>query len=290
MLASGRYIKAEGIYAGGCNGDSGGPLIGIINGKPMLVGLTSWGSAQGCDRGKPTIFTRISYYLKNISNGVVLASKAATLYNQAAPSNIERSSITGAARVGSTLSCEPGTWSENTTSIDTYWTSPSRIAGERTASVTVNNEDAGQTFTCVTLGRSRTAQLPVESKLTIPSAPVLDTQQSITGLGPSAPKIGTNISCSNATWRNNVESTLRPLWYIGDFFSREQLASSSTAIGEGPTLILTKEIIVKALNKSILCASGVTGPGGTRFNIVSVAMPYIGLPAPTVKMSGLVSN
>jgi secreted trypsin-like serine protease len=290
MLASGRYIKAEGLYAGGCNGDSGGPLIGIINGKPMLVGLTSWGSAQGCDRGKPTIFTRISYYLKNISNGVVLASKAATLYNQAAPSNIERSSITGAARVGSTLSCEPGTWSENTTSIDTYWTSPSRIAGERTASVTVNNEDAGQTFTCVTLGRSRTAQLPVESKLTIPSAPVLDTQQSITGLGPSAPKIGTNISCSNATWRNNVESTLRPLWYIGDFFSREQLASSSTAIGEGPTLILTKEIIVKALNKSILCASGVTGPGGTRFNIVSVAMPYIGLPAPTVKMSGLVSN
>ena len=290
MLASGRYIKAEGLYAGGCKGDSGGPLIGIVDRKPTLVGLTSWGSAQGCDRGKPTIFTRVSYYLKNISNGVVLASRAATLYNQAAPTIIDRSSINGSARVGSTLTCEPGTWSENTTSVDLYWTSPSRISGDPTASIVVMNEDAGQTFTCVALGRSRTAQLPVESNLTIPSAPVLDTQQSINGLGPSAPKIGTNITCSNATWRNNVEATLRPLWYIGEFYSREQLSNNSTAVGEGTTLILTKEIILKALNKSILCASGVTGPGGTRYNIVSVRMPSISTPSPTVKMVGLISN
>ena len=66
MLASGRYIKAEKVYAGGCSGDSGGPLMGVVDGKQVLVGLTSWGSAQGCDRGKPTIFTRVSYYLKNI--------------------------------------------------------------------------------------------------------------------------------------------------------------------------------------------------------------------------------
>ena len=290
MLASGRYIRAEKLYAGGCNGDSGGPLIGIVDRKPVLVGLTSWGSAQGCDRGKPTIFTRVSYYLKNISNGVVLASKAATVYNQAAPTNTERASIKGTARVGSTLSCEPGTWSENTVSTDTYWTSPSRISGERSSSVLVTNEDAGQTFTCVTLGKSRTAELPVESRLTIPTAPVLDTQQSITGLGPLAPKIGANISCSNATWRNNVETILRPQWYVGSYYSREQISSASSLVGEGSTLILTKEIILKALNKSILCASGATGPGGTRFNIVSVSMPYISTPSPTVKMVGLLSN
>ena len=290
MLASGRYIKAEKLYAGGCNGDSGGPLIGMVDKKPVLVGLTSWGSAQGCDRGKPTIFTRVSYYLKNISNGVVLASKAATVYNQAAPSNIERASIRGTGRVGSTLSCEPGTWSENTVSLDTYWTSPSRLSGERASSVQVKNEDAGQTFTCVTIGKSRTAELPVESKLTIPTAPVLDTQQSITGLGPLAPKIGANISCSNATWRNNVETILRPQWYVGSYYSREQVTSTSSLVGEGTTLILTKEIILKALNNSILCASGATGPGGTRFNVVSVSMPFIGSPSPTVKMTGLVSN
>ena len=290
MLASGRYIKAERLYAGGCNGDSGGPLIGAVDGKQVLVGLTSWGSAQGCDRGKPTIFTRVTYYLNNISNGIVLASKAASVYNQAAPTNTERSSITGSARVGSTLTCDQGTWSENTVSVDLYWTSPSRISGERTASVLVTNEDAGQTFSCVALGKSRTAQMPIESKVTIPSAPVLDTQQSITGIGSSAPKVGTNITCSNATWRNNVERTLPAQWYVGDYYSRDTLNSSSTLVGEGSTLILTKEIIIKAINRSILCASGVTGPGGTRFNIVGVSMPYIGTPSPTVKIEGLLGN
>jgi len=290
MLASGRYIKAEKLYAGGCHGDSGGPLIGLVDGKTTLVGLTSWGSAEGCDRGKPTIFTRLSYYLKDITSGIVLASKAASVYNQAAPTNIERASITGSQRVGSTLTCDKGVWSDNTESIDVYWTSPSRISGSREASVLVTNDDAGQTFTCVALGKSRTAQMPIESKITIPSAPVLDTQQSITGIGSSAPKTGTNITCSNATWRNNVESTLRPQWYVGNFYSRDQLGSGTTLVGEGTTLILTKEIIVKAIGRSIICASGVTGPGGTRYNYVSVSMPYIGTPSPSVKIDGLEAN
>ncbi len=290
MLASGRYIKAERIYAGGCSGDSGGPLLGAVDGKQVLVGLTSWGSAQGCDRGKPTIFTRVTYYLKNISNGIVLVSKAAKEYNQAAPTNIEPASISGTARVGTTLTCDKGTWSENTVNFDLYWTSPNRISGERNTSVLVTNEDAGQTFTCLVIGKSRTAQLPVERKITIPSAPVLDTQQSITGIGSSAPRTGTNITCSNATWRNNVETTLRPLWYVGNYYSRDQLGSGTTLVGEGTTLILTKEIIVKAIGKSIICGSGVSGPGGTRYNYVSVSMPYIGTPSPSVKIDGLEAN
>lgn len=290
MLASGRYIKAEKIYAGGCSGDSGGPLMGAVDGKQVLIGLTSWGSAQGCDRGKPTIFTRVTYYLKNISNGIVLVSKAAQEYNQAAPTNIDPATISGSARVGSTLTCDKGSWSENTVDFDQYWTSPSRISGERNTSVLVTNEDAGQTFTCLVIGKSRTAQLPVERKISIPSAPVLDTQQSITGVGSSAPKTGTNITCSNATWRNNVEATLRPLWFVGNFYSRDQLGSGTTLVGEGTTLILTKEIIVKAINKSIICASGVSGPGGTRYNYVSVSMPYIGTPSPSIKIGGLEAN
>ena len=290
MLASGRYIKAEKVYAGGCSGDSGGPLMGVVDGKQVLVGLTSWGSAQGCDRGKPTIFTRVSYYLKNISNGMVLVTKAAKEYNQAAPSNIVPPSITGSERVGSTLSCDQGTWSENTLNIDQYWTSPSRISGERSTSVLVTNDDAGQTFTCAVVGKSLTAQLQLEVKKTIPTAPVLDTQQSITGIGSSSPRTGTNITCSNATWRNNVETTLRPLWYVGNYYSRDQLGSGTTLVGEGTTLILTKEIIVKAIGKSIICGSGVSGPGGTRYNYVSVSMPYISTPSPSVKIDGLEAN
>ena len=290
MLASGRYIKAEKLYAGGCIGDSGGPLMGVVDGKQILVGLTSWGSAQGCDRGKPTIFTRVTYYLKNISTGIVLVTKAAKEYNQAAPTNIVPASISGSARVGSTLTCDKGTWSENTVDFDVYWSTPSRISGDRSASVLVTNEDAGQTFTCLVFGKSRTAQLQVVNKVSIPSAPVLDTPQSISGLGSSAPKVGTNITCSNATWRNNAGTTLRPVWYVGNFYSRDQLSSGTTQVGEGTTLILTKEIILKALNKSIICGSGVTGDGGTRYNYVSVSMPYIGTPSPSVTIEGLEAN
>jgi secreted trypsin-like serine protease len=290
MLASGRYIKAEKLYAGGCSGDSGGPLMGVVDGKQILVGLTSWGSAQGCDRGKPTIFTRVTYYLKNISTGIVLVTKAAKEYNQAAPTNIIPASISGSARVGSTLTCDKGTWSENTVDFDVYWSTPSRISGDRSASVLVTNEDAGQTFTCLVFGKSRTAQLQVVNKVSIPSAPVLDTPQSISGLGSSAPKVGTNITCSNATWRNNAGTTLRPVWYVGNFYSRDQLSSGTTQVGEGTTLILTKEIILKALNKSIICGSGVTGDGGTRYNYVSVSMPYIGTPSPSVTIEGLEAN
>jgi ankyrin repeat protein len=76
-------------------------------------------------------------------------------------------SITGTARVGSTLTCDKGTWSDNTVDFDLYWSSPSRISGERSTSVLVTNEDAGQTFTCRVFGKSRTAQLLVERQADI---------------------------------------------------------------------------------------------------------------------------
>lgn len=58
-----------------CNGDSGGPLI-TENG--ILIGLTSFGSGQGCHHGYPTVFTRVSYYLDWIRGelGPALPSQA----------------------------------------------------------------------------------------------------------------------------------------------------------------------------------------------------------------------
>jgi len=50
-------INSEGGH-GTCNGDSGGPLT--FNG--VHVGLTSFGSSQGCESGAPDAFTRTSYF------------------------------------------------------------------------------------------------------------------------------------------------------------------------------------------------------------------------------------
>lgn len=44
-----------------CNGDSGGPLVTSSN--KVQVGLTSYGSANGCQKGHPAVFTRVTSYL-----------------------------------------------------------------------------------------------------------------------------------------------------------------------------------------------------------------------------------
>ncbi|CAD7082529.1 unnamed protein product [Hermetia illucens] len=46
-----------------CNGDSGGPLaIGEGDGR-VIIGLTSYGSASGCEKGYAAVFTRVGSYL-----------------------------------------------------------------------------------------------------------------------------------------------------------------------------------------------------------------------------------
>lgn len=47
-----------------CNGDSGGPLI---TEDGVQIGLTSFGSGEGCHRGFPSVFTRVTRYLDWIS-------------------------------------------------------------------------------------------------------------------------------------------------------------------------------------------------------------------------------
>ncbi|XP_059185373.1 elastase-1-like [Centropristis striata] len=49
----------------GCNGDSGGPLNCLVNGKYYVHGIASFVSGYGCDTPKkPTVFTRVSAYIE----------------------------------------------------------------------------------------------------------------------------------------------------------------------------------------------------------------------------------
>uniref|UniRef100_A0ABI7ZQP8 Chymotrypsin-like elastase family member 1 n=1 Tax=Felis catus TaxID=9685 RepID=A0ABI7ZQP8_FELCA len=54
-------------------GDSGGPLHCLVNGKYAVHGVTSFVSSLGCNVSrKPTVFTRVSAYISWINN--VIAS------------------------------------------------------------------------------------------------------------------------------------------------------------------------------------------------------------------------
>ncbi|KAI3369866.1 hypothetical protein L3Q82_024681 [Scortum barcoo] len=49
----------------GCNGDSGGPLNCLVNGKYYVHGIASFVSGLGCNTPKkPTVFTRVSAYIE----------------------------------------------------------------------------------------------------------------------------------------------------------------------------------------------------------------------------------
>ncbi|XP_072947044.1 collagenase-like [Epargyreus clarus] len=45
-----------------CNGDSGGPLV-VSSGQRILIGITSFGSAAGCQRGFPAAFARVTSFV-----------------------------------------------------------------------------------------------------------------------------------------------------------------------------------------------------------------------------------
>ncbi|XP_051804811.1 elastase-1-like isoform X2 [Acanthochromis polyacanthus] len=65
----GSTVKTTMVCAGGgaesgCDGDSGGPLNCLINGRYYVHGVTSFGSSLGCNTiRKPTVFTRVSAYI-----------------------------------------------------------------------------------------------------------------------------------------------------------------------------------------------------------------------------------
>ncbi|XP_028301664.1 elastase-1-like [Gouania willdenowi] len=64
----GSTVKTTMVCAGGgsdsgCNGDSGGPLNCLVNGKYYVHGIASFVSSYGCNYPKkPTVFTRVSAY------------------------------------------------------------------------------------------------------------------------------------------------------------------------------------------------------------------------------------
>jgi secreted trypsin-like serine protease len=66
-------VDLSGWTVSACHGDSGGPLlVARPDGVPVVVGVTSWGSAS-CDSRVPQAFTRVSTYAGWIARELVAA-------------------------------------------------------------------------------------------------------------------------------------------------------------------------------------------------------------------------
>ena len=76
-IAAGRLLVSERVYSGACKGDSGGPLVARIRGVDTIVGITSYG-AESCRAKVPSVFSKVSYYERDIREGErVLRARAA---------------------------------------------------------------------------------------------------------------------------------------------------------------------------------------------------------------------
>ena len=258
-LAVGKYNSKEKVYAGACFGDSGGPLFATVGSKKYLVGVTSFG-AEDCEYGLPSIYAKLSYYAdKILTEGRKTLLVNEVKQNRALPAFLTEPSITGVAKVGSSISCDPGELSENTTSIQVEWTSPYRISGESSPMVFVQDEDAGRTFTCTVVATSSAGSIEKSASITIPNKALVLTETLISGLPTSAYEIPSvvSLSCKPATYQPAIENTVTT-WYVRDYST----GSAVTKIGSGTKLELQRNFFETNKGRVIICSNYGESAGG----------------------------
>ncbi|KAJ8719659.1 hypothetical protein PYW08_011834 [Mythimna loreyi] len=55
---------------GACRGDSGGPLVTQQDGRDVLIGVTSFGSALGCQASLPSVFARVTSFVSFLNQHI----------------------------------------------------------------------------------------------------------------------------------------------------------------------------------------------------------------------------
>jgi hypothetical protein len=258
-LAVGKYNSKEKVYAGACFGDSGGPLFASLGSKKYLVGVTSFG-AEDCEYGLPSIYAKLSYYADKITKeGFNTLRVNEVKQNRALPSFLTEPSISGEPRVGSSITCDPGELSENTLGTEVTWISPYRVSGEKSASISIKDEDAGQTFTCNVVATSLAGNIEKAASITIPKKAVVLTETVISGLPTSAYEIPAivNLACKPATYQPSIENTVTT-WYLRDYSP----GTPVTKIGSGSNLELQRNFFESNKGRVIICSNYGESAGG----------------------------
>lgn len=254
MISAGKYIKNERKWSGSCNGDSGGPLLATFSGITYVVGVTSWG-ANDCRIEKPSVFSRVSYFEKDIRAGIKAVEILAGTVNRLAPIEVVAPSMLGDGTPGTPMTCDVGKW-ENVVSLSIEWLSPSRMVGITSASTKIISADAGQEFKCRIVARSKsgsseTSVVRVVSeklvkKLSVASAPVIGGLQGSEIVAP-----GTVARCEAWNWAEPVDSE-RVEWFTTSV-SNPTTPINGKLIGSGAQLTLTEDILKTERGRYLVC-------------------------------------
>ena len=127
------------------------------------------------------------------------------------PTNTKKPSITGPGIVGTTLTCNTGTWAwPGLSTLEVAWLRNGTSTGQATAIYRVGSNDAGKRLSCQVTLRATTgssanatsANVTARAKLTARSAP------HITGRA----RVGSRLTCSAGKWTHTGALKLRYTW------------------------------------------------------------------------------
>jgi secreted trypsin-like serine protease len=272
MIPAGRYIKRERVYTGACYGDSGGPLLATIKGVKKVIGVTSWGK-PGCNTKAPTVFTNVAYYDRDIAKGMATLQTSALILNRAMPSITSEPSILAAP---GSLTCNPGTWSSNTTQIQIQWTAPYSIWRSTNPVVALPTRNLIETkYTCIVTGANRNGSISREVSLTVPAAPTAATSPRIeVSSWTINPTLNQSLTCTPPTWRTSSVSTSLA-WYASSATSLDPAAA--TLLGEGSSLVMAEAVEAAMAGKTnLFCMATGSNLGGTvrLATYVGVTLPF----------------
>ena len=254
MISAGKFIKDEKKWSGSCNGDSGGPLLAELSGLTYVVGVTSWGHKQ-CRTEIPSVFSRVSYYERDIQAGIKAVDLLATSVNRLAPVEVIAPSMKGEGTPGTSLVCDPGTW-VNAVSVEINWTSPSRLVGNTNPEAKVIAADIGQEFRCRILAKSKSGNSEttvdryvsrvLPKKIAVASPPVIGGLE-----GTQSIKPGTTARCENWNWAEPVDQEV--VEWFSSTSSNPSTPVNGKLLGTGREIRLTQELLKSERGRYLVC-------------------------------------
>ena len=298
-FAVGKYIKSEGVYSGICSGDSGSPLFATLNGQTLIAGVASYTFAEECEVVAPSVFTRLSYYLSDISKGIQQLSANESTQNRALPSVITEPKIIGAAKTGSVLTCDPGKWSTNTTTVTSSWSGDGVPYGFSGTSLTIaaNSSYYAKQFICTVTASNSNGSVVRKLSVTQNPPPVSTSRPTVSNMPTVASSSSTQVSCNSGAF--NYSTSISNEWWVSDSYYTDP----NTKIGTGDSINFDVAMFKGWGGKYLYCKTIASGDGGVSssfsygLQIPSFQRPVIssyakitGIPTDDYKLIGSVAT
>ncbi len=250
-LAVGKYNKKEKVFAGACNGDSGGPLFANVNGRRTLVGVTSWG-AEDCETIAPSVYVRLSYYIDTLVKvGIPNLYSNQVKANRLPPNFESEPVVLVREQNGYLLTCDFKA-SSNSVSKVTWSSASYTFNSPNAASVLLAPGNQPSNVTCTVTLANANATVTKEAKYLVPAAPRVTSYPTLSKMPEGALLDGTQVvTCSPAAGAG-LNTTGTSLW-VGRSYSYE--SSGPIKILDGLSVTLTKSFLEAHGGKYLFCVN-----------------------------------